>query len=402
MATFQYKARTKEGEIRSGAIETSSREAALDTLQQSGLVVTALQEQKKKFDIQGFFPFLGGVSQKDLVVFSRQISTLFEAQIPVVDALKTLVGQTSRPALREIIARVLDDVAGGLSISQAMAKHPRVFSAFYTNLIRSGEESGKLQEIFSYLAEYLERSYYLTTKARNSMIYPAFVLVAFIGVLIVMLVVVVPRLITIFEETGQRVPFYTQIVIYASLALRKWGVLLAILLVAFLLGIWRWAATAGGKRFFNRLQLNIPIVGELYRKLYIARITDNLRTLIMGGIPIMRALAITGDVVGNIVYEQAVKNAIESVKGGGMISAAFERTPEIPIFVTNMIKIGETSGRLDFILGSISKYYQREVESVLDNLVALIEPALIIFLGVGIGVLVASIMIPLYNLVGSM
>lgn len=402
MATFEYKARTREGEERTGIIETSSREAALDTLQQSNLIVVALAEKAKPFRLNLKLPFFGGgVSQKDIVVFSRQLATLFEARIPVVESLKTLIGENKKAAFREAIAQVLDDVAGGLSISQAFAKHPTIFSSFYINLVRSGEESGKLQEVFTYLADYLERTYYLTTKARNATIYPAFVFLAFVGVIIVMLVVVVPRLVSIFEETGTPVPFYTQIVITLSTILREWGILVVIGFIAGLIFLWRWSQTQQGKHIFHRLQLLIPVVGGLYQKLYMARLTDNLKTLISSGIPIMRALSISGDIVGNVVYQRAVLNAIESVKSGGTISSAFEKTPEIPGLVTQMIRIGETSGRLDFILGSIAKFYTQEVDSMIGNLVALIEPALIIFLGVGVGVLVGSIMVPLYNLVGA-
>ena len=402
MATFEYKARTREGEIRSGIIETSSREAALDTLQQANLIIVSLAEQARPFRLNFNLPFLGGgVSQKDVVVFSRQLATLFEARIPVVESLKTLIGENKKPVFREAIAQILDDVAGGLSISQSFGKHPNIFSSFYTNLVRSGEESGKLQEVFTYLADYLERSYYLTTKARNATIYPAFVFIAFLGVIVVMLVVVVPRLVSIFEETGTPVPFYTQIVILLSILLRKWGLGLVVVFIVGSIFIWRWASTEKGKHIFHRLQLYVPIVGGLYKKLYMARLTDNLKTLISSGIPILRALSISGDIVGNVVYKRAVLTAIESVKAGGTISSAFEKTPEIPGLVTQMIRIGETSGRLDFILGSIAKFYQQEVNSMIENLVALIEPALIIFLGIGVGILVASIMVPLYNLVGT-
>lgn len=399
MATFEYKGRTKTGEPRSGVIDTSSQEAALDLLHRDNIVVTSIRER-------GPLPILarrlgGGVKQKDVVVFSRQLATLFEARIPVVEALKTLIGESSRPALREAITQILDDVSGGMNLSQALAKHPSVFSSFYIQLVRSGEESGKLQEIFTYLADYMERSLYLTSKAKNALIYPAFILVAFMGVLVVMLVVVIPRLVTIFQETGQQVPFYTQMVIGASLFLQKWGLLLLILLIAGVIALVRWGYTPQGKYFFHKLQIHIPILGELYRKLYMARLADNLQTLIIGGIPILRALSVTGDVVGNLVYKRAIENAIESVKGGGTISVALEKCPEIPVLVTQMIRIGEASGRLDFILGSVAKFYQRDVDSALESLVALIEPALIIFLGLGVGVLVASVLVPLYNLVGA-
>lgn len=402
MGTFEYKARTKEGEERTGVIETSSRDAALDTLHQKDFIVTSLFERRKTLGLRSAFSLFVGVNQKDIVIFSRQLATLFEAHIPVVDALKTLVGETTRPVLREAVAQILDDVVGGLAISQALAKHPKIFSHFYVSLVRSGEESGKLQEVFTYLADYLERNYYLYKKAKNATIYPAFVTAAFLGVLAVMLVAVVPRLVSIFEETGQEIPFYTQIIIYMSILLRQWGLEIIFLLVAGAVGLWRWSLTASGQVFFHRLQINIPVFGELYRKLYMARLTDNLRTLIVGGIPILRALQITKDVVGNSVYKKSLEDAEEAIKAGGTISGAFERTPEIPVLVTQMIRIGETSGKLDFTLGSISRHYQRDVDSTLENLVALIEPALIIFLGVGVGLVVAAVMVPLYSLVGSL
>lgn len=399
MATFEYKARTKGGEIRSGTIETSSQEAALDVLQQNELMVVSVKEKAKPKLWE--MKITRGVKNKDIVIFSRQMSTLFEAHIPVTEALRTLVSETSKESLRLVISDVVDDVTGGLALSQALAKHPEAFSPFYVNLVRSGEESGKLQEVFSYLADYLERTFYLVSKAKNAMIYPAFILLAFFGVMVVMLVVVIPRLVSIFKETGQAVPLYTQVVIYASDFLREWGLAVFIALVIGVIFIWRWAKTQNGKTFFYKLELSVPVIGELYQKLYMARLTDNLHTLIVSGIPILRALSITGDVVENVIYKKAVEQAIESVKAGNSISSAFEKVPQIPNLVTQMIKIGESSGKLDFILSNISRYYQKEVDSVVENLVALIEPVLIIFLGLGVGVLVGSVLVPLYNMVGN-
>lgn len=401
MPTFEYKAKTKEGETRTGAIEASSQENAVDLLQQNSLIIISVNETGGVSFLKFKFGFGHKIKSKDIVILSRQLSTLFEAHIPVVVTLKTLMGENTKPALRAIIAEILDDVNGGMALSQAMAKHPEAFSPFYTNLAKSGEESGKLQASFTYLADYLERSYYLNSKARNAMIYPAFVLSAFVGVLIVMMVVVIPKLVTIFEETGQPIPLYTQIVIKISLLLRNWGLFVAAALIALVASLWRWSKTIQGRLFFHKLQINIPVIGGIYRKLFMARLTDNLRTMFMGGIPIIRALTITSDVVGNEVYKKAVEEAIESVKGGSTISAAFEKTPEIPTMVTQMIRVGETSGRLDAILGNIAKFYQKDVDAALENMVVLIEPVLIIFLGAGAGILISAILIPLYNLVGS-
>jgi type IV pilus assembly protein PilC len=296
---------------------------------------------------------------------------------------------------------MVDDVNAGLALSQALAKHPEIFSLFYVNLVRAAEESGKLQEVFIYLADYLERSYYLTTKARNAMIYPAFVFGTFIVVMIVMLTVIMPRLTVIFEQSNVPIPFYTQAIIALSFFLRQWGVFLLIGLIIGVIALWRWAFTPNGKRVVHRLQLKIPVFGDLYKKLYMTRFADNLRTLIIGGIPIIRALTITSDVVGNVIYQEVIQNAVESVKGGNTISAALEQSPEVPILVTQMIRIGESSGRLDFILGSIARFYQKEVDSLVENMVALIEPIMIVGLGIGVGILVASVLVPIYNLIGS-
>jgi len=401
MPTFSYKAKTQQGEIRSGVIDASSQDAAIDILHQQNLLVISVEEDKGGESAWNISVFGGRVKQKDVVIFSRQLATLFEASIPVATALKTLVGETPTPALKTAIATILDDVSGGLALSQAFAKHPTIFSPFYIYLVRSGEESGKLQEVFTYLADYLERSYYLTSKARNAMIYPAFVLSAFVVVLIVMLVVIIPRLIKIFEETNQEVPAFTKFIIGLSSFLQHWGVLLLLLLIAGAILVWRWGVTESGKYALHTLQLRAPVFGDLYKKLYMARFTDNLRTLIVGGIPILRALEVTRDVVGNAVYQRVITEAIESVKGGSTISSALEKSKHVPVLVTQMIRIGEASGRLDFILGSIAKFYQREVDSAVDNLVALIEPILIIGLGLGVAALVSAVLVPLYNLVGS-
>ena len=399
MPSFEYKARTQTGEIRSGVIETTSQEAALDALHRNELTVVAIHAQAEKSVFE--LSFGGRVKQKDVVILSRQLATLFEAQIPVIESLRTLASDAAKPKLRVALTAMVDDINAGLALSQALAKHPQIFSLFYVNLVRAAEESGKLQEVFLYLADYLERSYYLTTKARNAMIYPAFVFSTFIVVMVLMLTVIMPRLTVIFEQSNVPIPLYTRAVIALSVFLRQWGVVLLIALIGGAVAGWRWIATPKGKKFAHTIQLKIPVFGDLYKKLYMTRFADNLRTLIIGGIPIIRALTITSDVVGNVVYQEIIQRAVESVKGGNTISAALERSPEVPILVTQMIRIGESSGRLDFILGSIARFYQKEVDSLVENLVALIEPIMIVGLGIGVGILVASVLVPIYNLIGS-
>ena len=395
---FNYQGRTPEGEARSGVVEARSLDAAVEVLQRSGIIVTEVRPAGAAPLLGRRLAFFDRVSSRDLVIFSRQLSTLFQAKVPVTQSLRTLAAETESVGLREAAGTILDDVSGGASLSQALGRHPDIFSRFYISMVRAGEEAGKLEEVFLYLADYLERTYALVSKARNALMYPAFVLVAFIGVIIVMLVVVIPRLTAIFADLGQAVPLYTRIIIAISQFLQAWGIVLLILVAVAAVAAWRYARTPRGGLGLDRIKIQLPIIGNLLRKIYLTRLADNLSTLIVAGIPIIRALEITADVVSNRVYQQIINDAAESVKAGNTISVSFEKYREIPPLITQMIRVGEESGKLDFILKSAAGFYQRDVDNLLENFVSLIEPALIIFLGLGVGVLVAAVLVPLYNL----
>lgn len=395
---FSYKARTQEGESREGVIEARTSDTAIDALHRSGLIVTEIKASEGGSLLKREIRFFRRVKQRDIVVFSRQLATLFQAKVPVIQSLKTLAAETANPLLPEIIGEIMDDVSGGSSLSQAFSRYPDVFSRFYISMIRAGEESGKLEDVFTFLADHLERSYSLTSKARNALLYPTFVLFAFLGVITVMLVVVVPRLTSIFAELGQEVPLYTRIIIAISSFIHQWGIVFLIIFAVGGVLAWRFSRTKRGEEVFDELKIKVPLIGALLRKIYIARLTDNLSTLIVAGIPIIRALEITSEVVANDVYRRIILGAAESVKSGNNISYSFDKYREIPSLVTQMIRVGEETGKLDFILKNASGFYQREVDNLLDNFVSLIEPALIIFLGAGVGVLVAAVLVPLYNL----
>ena len=290
MAKFNYKARTPEGESRTGVVEARTLDAAIEALQRSDLIVTEVKPADHTPLFSKRIKFFERVKQRDIVIFSRQLSTLFQAKVPVTQSLRTLAAESSSGIFRNAIGAILDDVSGGSSLSQAISRYPDIFSRFYLNMVRAGEESGKLEDVFLYLADYLERTYALTSKARNALIYPAFVLVAFVGVIIVMLVVVIPRLTSIFAELGQAVPFYTQIVIWISSFMRQWGfVLLIVLAIGAIIG-WRFSKTSKGRLIFDDLIIRLPLIGGLLRKIYLTRLADILATLITAGIPILRAL----------------------------------------------------------------------------------------------------------------
>src|SRR3990167_1831431 len=275
MALYRYQAKTPEGETKAGTIEAASLELAVSSLQLRGLVIIALEPAEGRMSWwQQAAASFERVKSRDIVVLSRQFATLFEAKVPVVQALRVLIDETSNQTLKKHLSEVLSDIQGGISVSSAMSKHPQAFSNFYVNMVRSGEESGKLEEIFGYLADYLERSYDLATKAPNALIYPAFILSAFIVIITLMLVVVIPQLSSILSETGQEVPIYTRIVIGFSNFLREFGVFLIVL----------------------------PFFRMLYRKIYLSRLTDNLQTLLAGGVVVLLPQEISADVFGNEFY----------------------------------------------------------------------------------------------------
>ncbi|MCH7882945.1 type II secretion system F family protein [Patescibacteria group bacterium] len=396
---FIYKAKTPEGDTKSGTIETASQDLAIAALQRRGLIIVSLksEEEAKPFYKRGFTMF-ERVRDRDIVIFSRQMATLFSAKVPVVDALRILVTEASSDLFRRHLAEVTDDIQGGLPISQAFARHPQIFSNFYVQMVHSGEEAGKLEDVLNYLADYLERSYDLASKARNALIYPAFVLSSFMVVLAIMLVVVVPRLSEIILESGQAIPLYTQIIIGLSNFVRGFGVFFLVLAALGLVFLWRYRRTAPGRLAVARFQLSIPVIRDLYRQVYLARFADNLQTLLSGGVTVVRALEIAASVVGNEVYETIIREARDSVRAGSSISDALARYEDIPPLVSQMIRVGEETGQLNNILSTLARFYTREVNNTLDRIVSLIEPILIIVLGLGVGLIVAAILVPIYNI----
>lgn len=395
---FKYQARTPDGRPADGTIDAATIDSAISALQRRGLLIVSIDPAQEKGLFGKKFVLFSHVPQNDIVIFSRQLATLFEAKVPVLDAFKLLAGEAENIVLKETLASMIDDIQAGIPISTAMGKHSAVFSTFYVNMVRSGEESGKLSETLEYLADYLERSYELVSKVKNALIYPIFVMISFIGVLIVMFVVVIPQLTGILKETGQELPFITSVVIGLSEFLVNYGV---VLLIAALIGgvaLWRYSKVEGGKVFFSRLRLTIPYVGTLYRKLYLSRIADNMDTMLSSGISMVRAIEITADVVGDEVYRAILQESMEGVRAGASLSDTLAKHPEVPPILVQMTRIGEETGKLGYVLKTVARFYKREVNSAVDTMVSLIEPMMIVFLGVGVGFLLVAILGPIYNI----
>lgn len=397
---FNYKVVTKEGGEKRGQIEAATQEIAVSTLQRREYVVVSVIPDSQKGILQGALPFLDKVKMKDIVLMSKQASTLFEAQVSAVKTFELLGENAESKGIQKALSQVTDDIRGGTSISGAMAKQPKVFSDFYVNMVRAGEESGNLTETFIFLAEYLERSYALSSKTKSALVYPAFIITTFIGVMVLMLIKVIPQMASIIEESGQEIPFYTKVTLALSDFFVNYGWLLGILVVGAGLLITRMLSTEGGRTRFDIIKINIPGFGKLYRKIYLARIADNINTMLTSGIPVVRTLEIAGDVVGNTVFKNILIDAVEEVKGGNSISNAFNKHEEIPQIMVQMIKVGEETGSVGKILKTLANFYNKEVVNVVDTLIGLIEPAMIVLLGVGVGGLLMSVMIPIYNVAG--
>ena len=396
---FKYKVTTPQGEIQTGTIDASSSDIALSSLQRRNLIVMSLSPIKKDSGfLSGNFSLFNGIKTHDMVVVSRQLSTLFQAKVPILSSFKLLAEESGNPLLRTKLIEMAKDIQGGANLSQSLGKHPDMFSAFYINMVRAGEESGKLEEVFSYMADYLERSFDLTSKAKRALVYPAFVVSAFIGVITLMLTLVIPKLGDIVKESAIEPPFYTKIVLGASDFLRGYGVFFLVVIIFGIFMLWRFSRTSQGKNFISRTQLKIPYLGDFYKKLYLSRVADNLETLITGGVSMVRALEISADTVGNDVYRNALLATVNFVKSGSRLSESFLRFKEIPGLVAQMVKIGEESGKLDFILKTLATYYRKEVDGALETLVNMIEPVMMLVLGAGVGLLLAAVLVPIYNI----
>jgi type IV pilus assembly protein PilC len=399
---FSYHAIDQDGHERTGTIEAPSQDSAITALQRRNLIIATIQSAEKKSWFEFEIPLFSGIKNKDIVILSRQIATLFEAQVSALRVFRLLGSEVENKNLAKILSTVGDDLQGGIPISKALARHPEAFSSFYVNMVRAGEESGKLSETFVYLADYLDRTYDVVSKAENALIYPAFVIAVFFTVMALMLTLVIPNITSVLVDSGQPIPFYTAVVIGFSNFLIHYGVIVLIALVALGLYVWELRKTENGKLILDKLKLSVPYVGDLYTKLYLARIADNFATMLLSGISVVEAIDITASIVGNAAYEHVLKEVATDVKGGASISDALNKHSEIPSIMVAMTKVGEETGELGKILATLAKFYNREVTNAVDTLVGLIEPVMIVALGLGVGILLTAVLMPIYNLAGAM
>ncbi|MFH1859390.1 MAG: type II secretion system F family protein [Patescibacteria group bacterium] len=396
---FNYIAVNNVGAENRGTIDAVSQDTAITALQRRGLIIISVLASKDKDFFAKDVALFGRVNTRDIVILSRQIATMFEAQVSALQTFSMLAIETDNRLLGEKLQEIVADIQNGMAISGALAKHPKVFSNFYVNMVRSGEESGSLSEVFVYLADYLERNHELTSKARGALIYPAFVMIVFVTVIILLFVLVIPQLSEIIKASGQDIPWSTAIVMGLSSFLLHYGFFVALTFVA--LGCFVYYLKRAEALDLSSMKLDIPIIGNLYRKLYLSRITDNMATMLSSGVSLVKTVEITAGVVDNKRYAKILFGATQMIKSGSTVADAFEGYEEIPRILILMIKVGEESGALAQTLQVMAKFYRREVENTIHSVISLIEPAMIVALGLSVGIVMASVLLPIYDIAGN-
>lgn len=398
MPVYDYKAKDSAGATLTGAVEAPNDIVAQDTLKERGLTVVALNERKRHTLFQSSLGFFNRVPKKDVVLFARQLAVMISATVPIVQALRILVKQTSNITFKIIISEIADEVDGGAKLSSSLARYPQAFSDFFIYMIRSGETTGKLDETLNYLADQQEKDYDLESKIRGAMIYPAFIVSAMIVIGVLMMIFVIPKLTEALLKGGAKLPLATTLLIGASNFLTHyWWLLIGLGAIVTVFGR-LYLRTPRGRRQFDVLKFHLPVFGSIFEKIYLVRFSRSFSTLIASGIPVTKALEIVADVIGNIVYKELTLQTIEEVEAGNSIATVFVQSRVVPPMLPQMMIVGEQTGKLDLILDKLAAFYAKELENLVANLVSIIEPLILVVMGAAVAVIVMAVLLPMYNL----
>ena len=399
---FAFNAKDQTGQLVQGSIDAPSEDQAILILQNKNLYIVNLEIVQKGVTKKDLLGFLSGPRRKDVVVFTRQLATLVGADVPLLEALITLTNQTDKESFKKIISTITASVEGGASLSLALSEHNAVFDKFYVSLVKVGEVSGRMQQTLDYLADYLERSAELNRKIRGAMTYPIFVLGLMLAITSYLMTSVVPQLLTAITEAGvKEFPLPTRVLMAVTSTFTKYGPLTLIILVVVAIYLYYYFRSEAGALRWDRMIIKMPQFGRIAQSFYLSRISETLSTLVKAGVPILDALSITADVVGNRVYQNILLAARASVQAGGNISQTFREFPEIPHLVSSMLETGEKTGRTAQMLDNILKFYKNEVDSAVQNLSQLIEPILMVILGIGVAIIVSAVLLPLFSMVNA-
>ncbi len=396
MSTFHYKARQPDGVILEGDVEAPTLGAAQSILLEKDILVLELTEQKLSF-LQTEIA-VRPIKRQEIVVFSRQLAVMASASLPLVQALRILEQQITNKYLKRVVVSLSNDVSAGAKLSQALSKYHSLFGNFYVAMVKSGEASGKMDDVLGYLADEEEKDYDLSNKIRGAMIYPAFVLSGLVVVGFILMIFVIPKLTEIVKGLGGQLPWTTRALIATSDFFVHWWWLVLFGGLGLVVGTFWYTRKESGHFFLDYLKLRLPVFGPLFQKMSLIRFARSLSTLIQGGITLTQGLRITADVVGNDLYRELILETVREVEDGRSIASVFAKSSLIPAMVSSMMIVGEQTGKLDTILNKLADFYGREVDNMVRNMSSLIEPFIIVILGVAVGGVVAAVILPIYNL----
>jgi type IV pilus assembly protein PilC len=396
MAVFVFSGRTRGGQTITGEMEAANREAVVARLRSQQVIATAVRSKPRDITIPGM---AAKVSDKDIVVFTRQFATMIDAGLPLVQCLEILAAQQDNKTLKKTLTEIRQSVEGGSTFAAALKQHPKVFSSLYANMVEAGEAGGILDTILNRLAGYMEKAMGLKKKVKSAMIYPTTIVTVAVVVVIFLLVFVIPTFKAMFEGFGAALPLPTQIVLELSRIVRSYFVVGIAALAGVVVALRWWYGTASGRTNIDRLLLRLPIIGILIRKVAVAKFTRTLGTLISSGVAILDGLDITARTAGNKIVEMAVFKTRASIAEGKTIAEPLRASGVFPPMVVQMIAVGEQTGALDAMLGKIADFYDEEVDTAVANLTSLLEPLLMVFLGVVVGGVVIAMYLPIFKLV---
>jgi len=399
MSVFAYRGRTAAGVI-TGELEADDRMAVVAQLRSKGVVATAIEERKPRAGVMaGLRRRAGKAKDKHLAVYTRQFSTMIDAGLPIVQCLTILSEQSESKVLRSVTTTISRDVEGGSTLADAFRKYPRTFDDLYINMLQVGEAAGVLDTVLQRLSTYIEKSSSLKRKVKSAMVYPLTIISVAILVIIFMMTFVIPTFAQMFAGLGAELPLPTKIVLWMSNFTRRYVLLILAGLAAFVFGLRAYYRTDGGSMLIDRFMLKVPVAGVLVRKVAVARFTRTLGTLIEAGVPILEGLRITARSAGNRVVEKAVMEARNAVTAGRSLSEPLRSAPVFPPMVVHMISVGESTGAVDQMLSKVADFYDDEVDTAVGTLMSLLEPVMIVILGVIIGGLVVAMYLPIFRLV---
>lgn len=396
MAVFTYRGRTAAGTV-AGEIEAGDRVTAVAQLRSKGITATLVQERKAK--VAAAKRLGGKVKDKDMAIYTRQFSTMVDAGLPIVQCLTILGEQSESKTLRGVTTSIARDVEGGATLADSFRKYPRTFEDLFTNMIQVGESGGVLDVVLQRLSTYIEKAAALKRKVKGAMVYPLTIISVAVLVIIFMMTFVIPTFAQMFQGLGAELPLPTRIVLWLSNFTRRYVLFMIAGLVAFVLALRKYYRTDQGSQVIDAFLLKVPVLGTVVRKVAVARFTRTLGTLISSGVPILEGLRITARTAGNRVVEKGVMQARAAVTAGRTLAEPLKATPVFPPMVVHMISVGENTGALDQMLNKIADFYDDEVDTAVSALTALLEPLMIVFLGVVVGGLVVAMYLPIFRMV---